>query len=111
MKEKAYKLAVTIFPAYQLLKKKREYDMASQLWRSTTSISANIEEAIAGCSRADFCHRLIIALKEARETRYWLRLLTDIALLEHTDLQLQEIEEIVKILTRTVKTINQNESK
>jgi four helix bundle protein len=49
--------------------------LASQLIKSGTSIGANVEEAQAAESRADFIHKYRIALKEARETKYWLRLI------------------------------------
>jgi four helix bundle protein len=51
--------------------------LARQLLRSGTSIGANVEEAQAGQSRADFVSKYAIALKEARESNYWLRLLID----------------------------------
>ena len=50
--------------------------LAKQILRSGTSIGANIEEAQAAESRADFIHKYNIALKEARETKYWLRLIS-----------------------------------
>ena len=53
----------------------REYILSKQLLRSATSIGANAEEAIGGQSKADFISKFSIAYKEARETRYWLRLL------------------------------------
>lgn len=49
--------------------------LASQILKSGTSIGANVEEAQAAESRADFIHKYSIALKEARETKFWLRLL------------------------------------
>ena len=49
--------------------------LAQQLLRSGTSVGANVQEAQAGQSRADFISKYSIALKEARETLYWLRLL------------------------------------
>ena len=49
--------------------------VADQLVRSATSMGANYEEAHGAGSKADFTHKLQIALKEARETRYWLRLM------------------------------------
>jgi four helix bundle protein len=49
--------------------------LVRQLIRSGTSVGANVEEAQAAQSRADFIHKIEIALKELRETRYWLRLL------------------------------------
>ena len=48
--------------------------MAYQMMRSGTSVAANYEEACVAESRADFVHKLGIALKESRETRFWLRL-------------------------------------
>ena len=58
-----------------LRERKVERALCSQLLRIRTSIGANIEEAIGGSSRRDFIHKLEIAYMEARETRYWLRLL------------------------------------
>lgn len=49
--------------------------LAKQLLRAGTSIGANVEEAQAGQSKADFISKMSIALKEARETNYWLRLI------------------------------------
>ncbi len=74
--------------------------LSKQLIRSETSIGANLEEAQAGQSKADFISKNAIALKEACETYYWLRLLsaTDI-LLESRIQSLQiEAEEIMKII-------------
>jgi four helix bundle protein len=51
--------------------------LSRQLLRAATSVGANVEEAQAGQSRADFINKYTIALKEARETAYWLRLLRD----------------------------------
>jgi four helix bundle protein len=56
---------------------KREFILSKQLLKSGTSIGANINEAISGESKKDFVHKLSIALKEARETIYWLNLLKD----------------------------------
>jgi four helix bundle protein len=71
-----------------------------QLVRAATSIGANLEEAQAGETRADFIHKNAIALKEARETRYWLRLLlaSGFAVNSTTAALQQEIEELLKII-------------
>ncbi len=71
-----------------------------QLVRAGTSIGANLEEAQAGETRADFIHKNAIALKEARETRYWLRLLlaSGFAVNSTTAALQQEIEELLKII-------------
>ena len=80
--------------------------MSSQFVRSGTSIGANIEEAIAAQSRKDFISKMTIANKEARETRYWLRLLdkTQIVKFDFTNL-LKEITSIINILTKIIKTL------
>ena len=75
---KSYAFAVRIVKLCEYLRsEKREYVLSRQLLRSGASIGANVEEAIGGQSRADFGARLAIAYKEARESRYWLRLLKD----------------------------------
>ncbi len=80
-----------------------------QVLRSGTFIGANLEEAGAGHSRADFVARCMIALKEARETHYWLRLLADTETVNPTDLAglLGEADELVAVLTRIVKNSKQ----
>ncbi len=76
--DKSYSFAVEIVKAYQhLSKEKKEFILSKQLLRSGTSIGANIEEAVGGYSKKDFTAKLSIAYKEARETKYWLRLLKD----------------------------------
>jgi four helix bundle protein len=74
--------------------------LAKQLLRSGTSIGANVEEAQAGQSRSDFIHKMAIALKEARETNYWLRLLevSEILPKEKLGELIKESDEIKKIL-------------
>jgi len=80
--------------------------LANQLLRSGTSIGANVEEAQAGQSKADFIAKMSIARKEARETHYWLRLLKESEIV--SDAQLSEIineaDEIIRIITAIVKT-------
>ena len=80
--------------------------IARQLARSGTSIGANVEESRASESRLDFIHKLNIALKEARETHYWLRIIRDKKLIEPDRLAslVQESEEIKKILGASVRT-------
>ena len=75
--EKSYSFALLIMALAKDIREKREYVLASQLWRADTSIGSNIEEAQAAQSRADFRAKMAIAAKEARETHYWLRLPRD----------------------------------
>ena len=74
--------------------------------RSGTSIGANVEEAQAGQSRADFLSKYSIALKEARETHYWLRLIAECEILAPIRLAeiTQECDELVAILTAIIKS-------
>jgi len=104
--EKSFQFALRIVKLHSLLKEKKvERDLALQLLRSGTSIGANIEEAMGGSSKKDFIHKLEIAYREARETKYWLRLLRESNLLETklADSFLIESEEIIKILTAILK--------
>ncbi|MBR1688597.1 MAG: four helix bundle protein [Prevotella sp.] len=68
--------ALRIIQLYsQLCDEKREFVMSKQLYRSGTSIGANIAESVFAQSEADYVNKLKIALKEASESRYWLELL------------------------------------
>ncbi len=80
--------------------------MASQLLRSGTSIGANIGEAQAGQSRADFVSKISISCKEARETLYWLRLLEASESISAEKLRpiAKEADELVRLLTSIVKS-------
>ena len=85
--------------------------MANQLLRSGTSIGANVEEAQAGQSRADFLSKLSIACKEARETHYWLRLLaaTDIVREPRLIDLIDEANQLVAILSTITKRTRKKE--
>lgn len=84
---------------------RKEYILSKQLLRSSTSIGANVNEALAGESKADFVHKMTISNKEARESLYWLELLDKSSLIE-LDLSeyINQCQEITKILTSIVKT-------
>lgn len=78
IQEKSYNFAIRIVKLSQyLIDEKKEFVLSKQVLRSGTSIGANVEEAIGGQSRKDFFAKLTIAYKEARESKYWLRLLRD----------------------------------
>ena len=81
--EKTLSFAIRIVNCYNFLTEERkEFTMSKQVFRSGTSIGANIHEAIQGQSRADFVSKMSIALKEASETSYWLVLLQKTNFLE-----------------------------
>ena len=107
--ELSFDFSLKIIHLYKVLVDNREYVLSKQLLRSATSIGANIEEATAGQTKRDFIARMSIASKEARETRYWLRLLSksQMVKLDYSE-YLADIEVIIKILTKIVKTTQQN---
>lgn len=75
--KKSYDFALRIVYLYKKLIEEKEYILSKQVLRSGTSIGANIHEAVGSESKRDFVHKLGIAVKEARETSYWLNLLKD----------------------------------
>ncbi len=106
VKDKSYAFALATIKLYQSLTNKKEFVLSKQLLRSATSIGANIEEATAGQSRADFLSKMSIASKEARESNYWLRLLRDSQIASAEEIQplLIESESLIRILTAIVKS-------
>ena len=108
VQDKSYAFALRIIRLYKhLVHDKNEYVLAKQILKSGTSIGANVEEAIQGESRADFVHKLAIALKEANETRYWLNLLRDSEIInndENTQSLIDDCSEMIKLLTTIIKT-------
>ncbi len=105
IQKKSFEFALEIVHLYQKLIERREYVLSKQLLRSGTSIGANVEEASAGQSRKDFLAKMSIASKEARETKYWLRLLQKSKLVDiDVTNELAKIDELIRILTAIVKT-------
>ncbi|ABQ25894.1 four helix bundle protein [Geotalea uraniireducens] len=106
IQKKSYEFALQVISLYRKLYKANEFVLSRQILRSGTSIGANVEEAQAAQSRADFVSKMSIASKEARETCYWLRLLRDSNTISkcEADALLSEAESIVNILTSIVKT-------
>lgn len=107
--DKSFEFALEIIELYKFLKSNNEFVLSKQVLRSGTSIGANVEEAIGGFSKKDFTAKMGIALKEARETRYWLRLLDKSQLIKYDyNSHLKKAEEAVNILTAIVKTSQGN---
>jgi len=108
IQSKSYAFALRIIRLYKyLVHDKKEYVLAKQVLRSGTSIGANVVEAVQAESRADFIHKLAIALKEANETHYWLNLFKDSEILyndENTESLINDCIEIIKLLTTIIKT-------
>lgn len=109
---KSFAFAVQVIHLYSRLTEQREYVISKQLLRSGTSIGANVEEAEAGQSRKDFLAKMYIAAKEARETRYWLRLLQETRLVNiDLNAELTSVNELILILTSIIKTTEENIAK
>ena len=112
---KSFDFAVRIVNLYKhLTADKNEYVLSKQLLRSGTSIGANITEAERAQSKPDFYAKMSIALKEANETDYWIRLLHKTEYL--TDIEYdrinRDVNEIISLLvaiTKTVKYGGENE--
>jgi len=104
IREKSFLFALSIITFYKKLSAKREYVIGNPLLKSGTSIGANIEEALAAQSRKDFLHKMSLASKKGRETKYWLRLIAQGKIMKVSPDLFMEIEEINSILTSIVKT-------
>lgn len=107
IQDKSYDFAVRIVKTYKyIIENKSEYVLSKQLVRCGTSIGANIEEAIGGQSTKDFYAKMTISYKEARECRFWIRLMTDTNFLtvEQGQSLTNDLDEILKIITAIQKT-------
>ena len=107
IKEKSYSFALRIVKMHKyIINNENELVLSKQVLRSGTSIGANIEEAFAGQSKKDFIAKLSISLKEAFETRYWLRLLRDSEIVEKRYITsvIDDCDELISIITKILKT-------
>jgi len=105
--ERTFEFALEIVALYKYLVGNKEYILSRQMLRSGTSIGANVQESQAAQSKADFISKMSIASKEARETKYWLRLLTKSGYLNGYSKKaetLAEVDSIINIITKIVKT-------
>ena len=108
---KSKTFAVNIVRLCQSLQgEKREFVLSKQVLRSGTSIGANAKEAINGASNKDFGNKMTIALKEAGETEYWLKILfeTGYISVEQFDNLIAECRELIKILTAILNTLKKS---
>ena len=108
IENKSFDFAVRIVNLYKhLTSEKKEYVMSKQLLRSGTSVGANVAEAEKAQSDADFYSKLTIALKEANESHYWLRLLYATNYLTESEFESieKDAREIIAILVTITKTI------
>ena len=109
--DKSYAFALRIIKLYKyLIAEKKEYVLAKQILRSGTSIGALVKEAEHAQSKADFLHKMNVALKEANETEYWLMLLKDSKYIEEKSFDSihEENVEIIKLLASIVKSLKES---
>ena len=107
VEEKSFQFAIRIVRLYRYLhSEKKEFVLSKQLLRSGTSIGANVAEAQQAQSRADFLSKINIALKEAAEAEYWLRLLhaTDYLSNHEFTSVYDDCVQVKKMLVAIVKT-------
>ena len=106
IQQKTYDFALKIINTSRQMNKNKEFVLSRQLLKSGTSIGANVEEAIGGQSRKDFLSKISIAYKEARETKFWIRLLRDSNIIEttHSEDLLIQIDEILRIIGSIQRT-------
>jgi len=107
VKDKSFAFAIRIVNLYKYLTNdKKEFVLSKQLLRSGTAIGALIRESEHAESKADFIHKLSIALKEANETDYWLDLLHQTNYLTEKEYQSikENIVELLKLLATIIKT-------
>ena len=106
VEEKSFMFAIRIVNLSKYLADKNEYVLSKQILRSGTSIGANVAEAQQAQSTADFISKLTIALKEASETNYWLRLLNATKYITNTEFSslIADCREIEKLLTCIIKS-------
>lgn len=113
LKSKSKSFALRIIKMYNYLcDEKKEYVMSKQVLRSGTSIGANIAEAFYAQSEADFIAKLYISRKEAGETIYWIELLKESSYLgcDEADSMIKGCDELLKILTSSIKTMKSKQS-
>jgi four helix bundle protein len=106
---KSFEFAKKIVQYTERLEENKKFVIANQLLKSGTSIGANIKEAQSSESRADFIHKIKIAMKEADETEFWLFLCNELENYPNTEELLNDVFEILKISNKIIaSTKNMN---
>lgn len=104
--EKSFAFSIRIVRLFQYLQRDhKEFVLSKQILKSGTSIGANIEEALGGYSSKDFAAKMGIAYKEARETKYWLRLLFATEYISEKEFNSlhNDADQIARILYKIIK--------
>jgi four helix bundle protein len=101
---KSFEFAKKVVQYTEKLEEDRKYVIANQLLKSGTSIGANIKEAQNAESKADFIHKMKIAMKEADETEFWLFLCNELENYPNSEELLTEVFDILKITNKIIST-------
>jgi four helix bundle protein len=103
LKSKLFSLKV--IDLYKVMQEHNEVVLSKQLLAAATSVGANIREASAAASRKDFINKMVIASKEARESKYWLELIQSSGIVSYDVTELLSLnEELIKLLTSIILT-------
>lgn len=111
LEHKSYDFSIRIIKCSEYLQRdKKEFILSKQLIRWGTAIGALVAEGKYAQSKSDFINKLSISLKEANETKYWLRLLYDCSYLQEKMAisLLNDVESLIKILASSIKTAKGN---
>ena len=105
--EKSFSFALQVLDIVKELNEERQFVLAGQVCRSGTSIGANIREAQRAQSKADFIHKMNIALKEAEETDYWFMLI-DRKVRKVPQGMKEGLDELIRLLVSIINSVKRN---
>lgn len=108
--QKTFEFSIEIIDFSEKLRALNKYEMSSQIFRSGTSIGANIREAQNAESKADFIHKFKIAAKEADEVEYWLELCKKSEHYPSIDGLDEKLKSIIKIISKIISTSKKGQS-
>ena len=111
LEEKSYAFAIRVVKCnIYLREQKREFVLSKQLLRSGTAIGALIAEGQYAQSKADFLNKMYVSLKEANETKYWLRLLGDTHYLDKkwSESMINDADQLIRMLSSSTKTTKES---
>ncbi len=102
--EKTLQFSLKIIDFAEQLNSKNKFVLANQILKAGTSIGANVREAQNAESKLDFIHKMKIAVKEADETEYWLILCQMSKHYPNCDILINELKEIIRIITKIISS-------
>lgn len=99
-----FNFSLKIISFTEILESKKKFNMANQLFKSGTSIGANVSEAQGAESKNDFKHKCKIAYKEAEETEYWLKLCKHAKNYPFEQEMMDDIQSIIRVLGKIISS-------